>query len=106
MLCDRVVSMIPDGAEVAGNLNCSTDYEGQYIEILISDDGPGIASEDLRRIFDPFFTKSEPGRGIGLGLFIVQEIVREHDGCIAITSQPDKGTQVIVLLPATDLNHD
>lgn len=106
MLCDRVVSMIPDGAEVAGNLNCSTDYEGQYIEILISDDGPGIASEDLRRIFDPFFTKSEPGRGIGLGLFIVQEIVREHDGCIAITSQPDKGTQVIVLLPATDLHHD
>jgi len=98
-LCDRGVSMIPDGAEVAGNLKCITDYDGQFIEILVADDGPGIPSENLKSILDPFFTTSEPGHGVGLGLFIVQEIVREHDGCLAITSLPDKGTQVIILLP-------
>jgi len=99
ILCDRGVSMIPDGAEVAGNLKCITDYDGQFIEILVADDGPGIPSENLKSILDPFYTTSEPGHGVGLGLFIVQEIVREHDGCLAITSQPDKGTQVIILLP-------
>ena len=99
ILCVRGVSMIPDGAEVAGNLKCITDYDGQFVEILIADDGPGISSENLNSIFDPFFTTSEAGQGVGLGLFIVQEIVREHDGCLAIRSLPDKGTQVIILLP-------
>lgn len=106
ILTDRSVSMIPEGAEVAGNLNCSTDDDGQFVEILVSDDGPGIPSENLSSIFDPFFTTSEPGGGIGLGLYISQEIVREHDGCIAIASQPGKGTQVIVLLPAKETDRD
>lgn len=106
ILCDRGVSMIPDGAEVAGNLKCITDYDGKFIEILIADDGPGISSENLKSIFDPFFTTSEPGYGVGLGLFIVQEIVREHDGCLAITSLPDKGTQVIILLPEKASHND
>jgi two-component system NtrC family sensor kinase len=103
-LCNRGVSMIPDGAEVAGNLKCITDYDGQFIEILVADDGPGIPSESLSKIFDPFFTTSEPGHGVGLGLYIVQEIVREHDGCLAIASKKGKGTQVIVLLPIEDLS--
>jgi signal transduction histidine kinase len=99
MSCDQGVSMIPDGAGVAGNLKCITDYDGRFIEILVTDDGPGIPDESLSKVFDPFFTISEPGHGVGLGLFIVQEIVREHDGCLAIASRPGKGTQVIVLLP-------
>jgi len=103
-LCNRGVSIIPDDAEVAGNLKCITDYEGQFIEILVADDGPGIPSESLSKIFDPFFTTSEPGHGVGLGLYIVQEIVREHDGCLAIASRQGRGTQVIVLLPAEELS--
>ncbi len=99
-LCKQGVSMIPDGAQVAGNLQCVTDYEGQYVEILVADDGPGIPSSSLSKIFDPFFTTSVPGHGVGLGLYIVQEIVREHDGCLAIVSRQGRGTQVIVLLPA------
>jgi len=102
MVCERGVSLIPEGAEVAGNLKCITDHEGRFIEILVADDGPGIAQENLPRVFDPFFTTSEPGHGVGLGLFIVQEIVREHDGCLAIASRPGKGTQVIMLFPAGD----
>ncbi len=105
-VCERGVSMLPDGAEVAGNLRCITDYQGRFVEILVADDGPGISSENLYKVFDPFFTTSEPGHGVGLGLFIVQEIVSEHDGCLAIASRPGKGTQVIVLLPTEELISD
>ena len=98
--------MIPDGAEMAGDLKCISDYDGRFIEILVTDDGPGIPADSLSKVFDPFYTTSESGHGsghgVGLGLYIVQEIVREHGGCLAITSQPGKGTQVIILLPAED----
>ncbi|MFV9614763.1 MAG: sensor histidine kinase [Gammaproteobacteria bacterium] len=109
-LCDKGVSMIPDGAEMAGDLKCISDYDGRFVEILVADDGPGIPAELLAKVFDPFFTTSEPGHGashgVGLGLYIVQEIVREHDGCLAITSKPGKGTQVIILLPTQDSSND
>lgn len=104
ILCDKGVSMIPNDAEMAGDLKCISDYDGRFVEILVADDGPGIPAESLAKVFDPFFTTSEPGQGVGLGLYIVQEIVREHDGCLAITSQSGKGTQVIILLPTEDSN--
>ena len=100
--CDRGNVGIPEGAAVAGNLKCITDCAGQFAAITVSDDGPGIPQEHLSKVFDPFFTSSESGQGVGLGLFIVQEIVREHDGCLAIASRPGKGTQVIALLPRGD----
>jgi len=105
-LCGPGVPLIPDGAEVAGNLKCIGDHAGQFVEILFADDGPGIPGEHLSRVFDPFFTTSEPGRGVGLGLFIVQEIVREHDGCLAIASRPGIGTQVILLFPVEEPDSD
>lgn len=103
-MCDKRTSMIPDGAVVAGNLNCINDHDSQFVEIIVADDGPGIPAETLCKVFDPFFTTSEPGQGVGLGLFIAQEIVREHDGCLAIVSQPGRGTRVIVLLPIEELS--
>lgn len=105
--CERGGPLIPHNAEVAGNLKCVTDYDSRFIEILVTDDGPGIPTESLPKVFDPFFTTSESGHGVGLGLFIVQEIVREHDGCLAITArQPGKGTQVCVLLPVEEPNSE
>jgi len=95
--------MIPDGAEVAGDLKCVNDYDSSFIEILVSDNGPGIPADNLSKIFDPFFTTNEPGYGAGLGLYIVQEIMQEHDGCLAIASRPGKGTQVILLLPVEEV---
>ncbi|WP_456407386.1 sensor histidine kinase [Thiolapillus sp.] len=106
MMHDGGVSVIPEGAEVAGNFKCITDYKGAFVEILVADDGPGIPAGNLQRVFDPFFTTSEPGHGTGLGLFIVQEIVSEHDGCLAITSRWGRGTQVIVLLPCEESRHE
>jgi two-component system, NtrC family, sensor kinase len=73
----------------------------QVVEISIRDDGPGIAPEILPRIFDPFFTTKDVGKGMGLGLFIVHQIVEEHGGAIAVTSEPGQGTAFRIRLPAT-----
>ncbi|MCP5406785.1 MAG: HAMP domain-containing histidine kinase [Chromatiaceae bacterium] len=101
-LCDPGPPLFPDGAEVAGDLKFISEYEGQYLEILVVDNGPGIPDSQLSKVFDPFFTTGEPGHGVGLGLYIVQEIVSEHDGCLAIVSHPGSGTEVIILLPYKD----
>jgi len=84
----------PAGAMVFGQ--CS----GPVVEIAIRDDGSGIPAEVLPRIFDPFFTTKAVGHGLGLGLFIVFEIIEEHGGCIAVESQPGRGTTFLIRLPA------
>ncbi len=104
--CNKDPSVIPEDAEVAGNLTCISDYQGRVIKIVVTDNGPGIPKENLSKVFDPFFTTNEPGRGVGLGLYIVQEIIKEHDGCLAIASRADAGTQVIMLLPAEESDHE
>lgn len=76
------------------------EAEGEVVEISIADNGPGIAPEILPRIFDPFFTTKGVGRGMGLGLFVVYEIVDEHGGCIAVQSAPGQGTAFRIRLPA------
>ena len=72
----------------------------EFLEIEIRDDGAGITAERLPYIFDPFYTTKEPGKGMGLGLFIVFEIVAEHGGCIVVESEPGKGTCFTLRLPA------
>lgn len=77
-------------------------YRGERVVISVSDDGPGIPPEILPRVFDPFFTTKDVGLGMGLGLFIVHEIVEEHDGQITVSSVPGKGTTFRISLPATE----
>jgi len=76
--------------------------QGPMVEIAITDDGPGIAPEILPRIFDPFFTTKDVGHGMGLGLFVVYEIIDEHDGCIAVQSTLGQGTTFRIRLPLAD----
>jgi two-component system NtrC family sensor kinase len=76
---------------------CTLDQD--TVDIEIRDTGAGIPSDIIQRIFDPFFTTKDVGKGSGLGLFIVHEIVEEHDGCIAVDSEPGKGTSFLIRLP-------
>jgi len=69
------------------------------VDIEISDTGGGIPPEVLPKIFDPFFTTKDVGKGSGLGLFIVQEIIEEHDGCIGVDSKVGRGTTFLIRLP-------
>jgi two-component system NtrC family sensor kinase len=82
-----------------GVLTITTQKADSVVTIAFADDGPGIAKEDLSRIFSPFFTTKEVGKGTGLGLSICHGIVAEHGGNIHAKSQPGKGATFVVELP-------
>ncbi len=83
-----------------GILKINTRLTDRYAEIQIQDNGTGIASENLPRLFDPYFTTKEGGSG--LGLLIVRRIINEHHGELQIESRPEIGTTVKILLPLPD----
>ncbi len=76
------------------------DSRARWIQITIADDGDGIAPEYLDRLFEPFFT-TKPN-GTGLGLPITRRIIEDHQGTVAVHSQPKKGTTFKIVLPAHD----
>ena len=71
----------------------------EAICITIEDDGPGIPDALRDHIFDPFITTRTGGEGTGLGLYLVEEIVSEHRGCIVLESTPGRGTRFSIWLP-------
>jgi PAS domain S-box-containing protein len=75
---------------------------GRYVCLSVTDTGEGIAPEHLDKIYDPFFTTKELGKGTGLGLSTVLGIVQSHGGFIQVHSQPGRGTQFKVYLPASE----
>jgi signal transduction histidine kinase len=78
----------------------------RFVIIAITDTGPGIPSETMKKIFDPFFTTKPVGKGMGLGLSISNNIVREHGGKIEVHSTPPDGTAFTVYLPLNSLPHE
>ncbi|MDD5249392.1 MAG: HAMP domain-containing sensor histidine kinase [Rhodocyclaceae bacterium] len=93
--------LVATAGAAVGDASC--DVAGDAVDILVADDGPGIAPDVLARIFDPFFTTKAVGKGLGLGLFIVYEIVEQHDGCISVDSKRNRGTTFRIRLPAGPL---
>jgi len=72
-----------------------------YIVLTVSDTGVGISNEDIKRIFEPFYTKKKMGRsGTGLGMAVIWGTVKDHDGFIDIKSQEGKGTRITLFFPA------
>ncbi len=85
------------------SLNMKSGLEpGRYIKLTVSDTGSGIAPEMIDKIFDPYFTTKEVGKGSGMGLAVVHGIVKNHNGVISIDSQSGKGTAFNILFPLTD----
>jgi signal transduction histidine kinase len=92
----NAAAALPGGGEV----RVEVDREGSALRIRVSDDGVGIPPEIRPRIFEPFFTSRPDGQGTGLGLWVVDQIVREHRGEIRVESAPGAGTRFSVLIPA------
>jgi len=72
---------------------------GQYVKLTVNDTGHGIAPEIKDRIFDPYFTTREFGKGSGMGLAMVHGIVMNHDGVITVESEVGKGTTFNIFFP-------
>lgn len=88
-VCGRSGAPTPTGAAAGRRL----------VLIKVSDSGPGIAPGVLPRVFDPFFTTKDVGHGSGLGLYVSQEIIDQHSGCIGVSSLPGDGATFTIALP-------
>lgn len=77
---------------------------GRYVQFSCRDSGAGMDPITLSRVFEPFFTTKKPGRGTGLGLTTVWNIVQRANGCIQVDSAPDLGTCLRVYLPLSSAN--
>jgi len=86
-----------DAITEGGTIEVTTRDSGKYIMIIISDNGIGMNEETRKNIFNPFFTTKE--KGVGLGLFIVYNIVKAHGGYIEVESQEKMGSKFFVYIP-------
>ena len=85
------------GAQGGGDLAIEVRARGEGVEVVFSDDGPGMDAEHVGRVFDPFF--STKARGSGLGLPLTHQVIAEHGGRIECSSRPGEGTTFTVWLP-------
>lgn len=82
-----------------GKIGIATRVAESFVEISISDSGHGISPDNLERIFDPFFSTRDVGRGMGLGLAMAYQVMKRHDGDITVTSESGKGAVFLLSLP-------
>jgi signal transduction histidine kinase len=94
-LVANALEAMPQGGELAVSAQCPRP--GREVEIRIRDTGTGIPAELLPRVFAPFVTSKR--KGLGLGLPLVKRIVTRFGGSVRIASEPDRGAEIVVLLP-------
>jgi len=82
-----------------GQITITTSFINNEYRITVADSGVGIPPERITRIFEPFYTTKEPGRGTGLGLSMIHRTIKQHGGYITVDSQVGKGTIFTVTLP-------
>jgi len=98
----RVLVNLSDNARKAckrgGSISFSAISEGTHLLLIIRDDGVGMDKETLNHVFEPFYSTSDRG-GTGLGMHIVKTVVEAHEGSVDISSEPGRGSEVIITLP-------
>jgi signal transduction histidine kinase len=93
-LVDNALDAVPAG----GHVTVSACHDPESITVRVLDDGPGIPEEIRERIFEPFYTTKRVGEGTGLGLDIVNRLVKRHAGEIDVVSRPGR-TEFRVTIP-------
>ena len=97
----NLINNAHDALEGCANktITISTQEQNGHIEIRFQDNGGGIALENLPKIFDAFFTTKQEKGGIGLGLYIAQDIIQSFGGTITVDSRVNEGTTFLIKLP-------
>ena len=90
---NNAVQSMPEG----GTVEVSTVQVGQSVVVTVADDGPGIPSDVMSKMFVPFFTTRKTGSGLGLA--VTRRIIENHGGTIGVESQVDEGTTITITLP-------
>jgi len=95
----NAVQAVPNGD---GRITVRCDRVRDHVLIEVEDNGCGMDEEQLKKVFDAYYTTKDEDKGTGLGLYITKKIIEEHGGTISMNSEPDKGTKVDIRLPAYD----
>jgi signal transduction histidine kinase len=98
MIMNALDAMQPGGGTLRVTADTECNRDGSRAMLAFEDTGAGVAPEHEDRLFSPFFTTKEPGKGTGMGLAVSQSIVREHDGEITFSSGP-AGSRFVVAIP-------
>ncbi|HEX7401549.1 MAG TPA: ATP-binding protein, partial [candidate division Zixibacteria bacterium] len=96
----NAIEAMPNGGELKVKANRHTDEKSgkDYVNIMITDTGCGIPPESINQIFERYFTTKK--EGTGLGLAVVERVVKAHGGFVSVASEPEKGTSFSINLPA------
>lgn len=101
---DNLVSNALKYTLKGGRVRVAATHDGDTATLVVSDSGVGMSQSEVQRIFEPYFrsdsARASTTQGTGLGMGIVQSIIAEHGGTIAVQSEPGAGTKVTVTLPA------
>jgi len=96
-ICDNSLKAMPNG----GTLTAQAEEAGKRVRVVLADTGAGFTSAQLEKVFEPF--QSGFNQGTGLGLALVYQIIRGHQGSIQVDSQPGKGARFVIDLPREGL---
>ena len=98
-LCFQMLRNANQAVEESGEITLRTELLGNEVHLSVADDGPGIAPEDIGKIFDPGFTGWQLNVGTGLGLAICYQVSQEHEGRIDVESEPGMGSKFTFSFP-------
>ena len=98
-IIDNARQAMPEGGTLATSIKYKKKNGADYIRINITDNGIGIRKEDLKKIFDPFFSNKPTGQGTGMGLSVCSHLIKKNGGVISVKSERGKGTTFSIDLP-------
>ena len=101
----NALDAMPTGGRLNINSTCQAGEEersGRSVNIEFADTGPGIKKKEIARIFEPFFTRKDVGKGVGLGLWVSYGIIQRHGGMISAHSKEGEGTTISIRLPVPE----
>ncbi len=99
------ISLTDERMETTDTKSIQNFEPGHYVKLEVRDSGTGITPKVVEKMFEPYFTTKEQGEGTGMGLAVVQGIVKDIGGTINVKTAPGQGTAFTVLIPVADTKH-